>query len=134
MQKIIPPSMSFSISDKVVWSVYKDVESMNPDLSLKRAPITESANIQSGILKAIGTKEVLLIENLLGVQTKTAQFFKIFCRDLNFNLKENSHLLKMESHLSPRGLEMPLINGYFRVIMRTSKPNSETWIYLYKIN
>lgn len=134
MQKVIPPQISYSVSDSITWEIF--IESNNRELDFSNTPsiITLNENIISGILVPLGTKEILTLEPFLGFQTSSTAFFKCFVRDLDYQLKNNRHVLRMLSHVTNHGFEMSIVTGDFLVVKTPNKIDSENWIYLYKFN
>lgn len=135
MQNVIPFSISFSVTDTVIWQVWQESYDREIDLSTISNPINTLQTIQTGILVPIGSKDQLAIEATLGFQALSGAFHKICTRDLNdITLTANNSLLKMESHTTPSGAQTPVVEGYFRVISKPQKLSQENWLYLYKIN
>lgn len=134
MQNVISKNLSYSVSDLITWDIFEVLTTQNnTTLNLTTVPTALNVQTVSGILKPLSNQSRLILEQSIGIQL-TEDVYRLFLRDTNFDFKALKHIIKMNSHITNYGREMPIINDYFRVLSTSRRADSENWIIIYKLN
>lgn len=61
---------------------------------------------------------------------------KVWCKDINFPFDGDNHYLSMISRKAPNYGDLPLLEGYYKVIQGQDKigTKKEDWIFLFKVD
>jgi hypothetical protein len=132
MFQIVPPSITYSITDKLTWSVWTADISQNSSFDILSKPVViPDVFIESGNFVPTSFASKLQVEAVLGFPLTNA-IYKVHSRRLSYPIKHNKHLLKLESATSNYGKTIPNENVFYYVINPPSKQLSENWIFLYR--
>lgn len=132
----IPLSVTKSVCNWCTWSVHRRTRIQ--DEKLDQETLHEKVNgacIGSAEPEPLGGQDAVIIlsqmpENISGT------LLKIWVKDLDFELEAENSYLVMESRKTPCGQNLPLLQGYYKVVQSHTQIGTRTdqWITLFKIN
>lgn len=136
MYRRIPTQRTKAINNWCCWQVYERKRVADSQL--------EKDTIFNKILGiTVGTTEpqqlsrqdqIIVLSAMPNNLTGTS--IKVWCKDIPFGFDGDNHYLKMTSRTTPDKRNLPLLDGYYKVIQGQDKIGikKEDWLLLFKVD
>lgn len=129
----IPESITWSVNNKVTWSLYRVARQIDGQLDVKRPWTDTEQVIYTTDIQALNVRDnaILAQEQSLALGDSVV---KVWWKDANLDFTQFNYALKMVARTDPFGENLDMARGFYRILNTQSNfgLQREQWVFLVK--